>query len=553
MGPASPRSVSIATITATCFKGPAVAATTTNYPPPIVNHEGKVTDNVEWDEELFGADVEVEAEGELGMNKGTEWPEGSEGEEMAEAELTVKGRGSRFKFVASTFSKLPPPAQKLAVGVVGVSGVAGGVGFAGYYKRRRETQERERMEQFKLIMGEEEETTKRSGGAEEEWMDLMGETDSSNTSVSASTSTSSSPPPSTLAEVIPSEPDKKSFISIRSRSKKSSTRETSITALIGSPNTPKTPREDFSGALTSYLTFGAPGRFKDLEASLGTPSSSSFDFPSARSSLIALKASAGMSDPASAEAFASVVNCMIITIVDLAATTLKGKDPSMVVKGCEVVLDFMDHAGKLYEAVAGEAVIEPVVYEGGTGGKKLEQMYKKYVGEKGMMMDEEAQERVDKLQAVLGIKDGKAEGIQQKVMMKKMMKMMKGMKNGGDDPEAMAKMMKEMGMDMDAEGMEGMADMMKGMGGMGGLGGMGGMGDGPPSQEELKESIKMMKELIDNKMVSEEELKQVKAEFRKSMGTDIEELIKMAEEQERSGDLDGDGKELLDLFKQVLD
>ena len=36
------------------------------------------------------------------------------------------------------------------------------------------------------------------------------------------------------------------------------------------------------------------------------------------------------------------------------------------------------------------------------------------------------------------------------------------------------------------------------------------------------------------------------------MGADIEELISAAEEQERSGDLDADGKELLELFKQVL-
>jgi len=236
---------------------------------------------------------------------------------------------------------------------------------------------------------------------------------------------------------------------------------------------------------------------------------------------------------------------MIITIVDLASSTLKEKDDKIVIKGCDIVLDFMDHAGALYDAVAGETAIEPVVYQGSLGSKKLEQMYKKYIGANIMTMDDKQQERNDRLQAVFSIKDSKAQGMVQKIMMKKAMKMMKGMKGKEGDMEGMAEMMKEMGMGDMSEG--DMAEMMKGMGGMGG------MGDGsPPSPEELKESIKMMKELVDNDMVSPEELEQVKKEFRKSMGTDIEELIRMAEEQERSGELDGEGKELLDLFKQVL-
>ena len=70
---------------------------------------------------------------------------------------------------------------------------------------------------------------------------------------------------------------------------------------------------------------------------------------------------------------------------------------------------------------------------------------------------------------------------------------------------------------------------------------------------QLKESIKMMKQLVDGGMVSPSELDQIKKEFRDNMGTDVEDLIKMAEEQKRNGELDKDGEELLDLFKQVLD
>ena len=122
-------------------------------------------------------------------------------------------------------------------------------------------------------------------------------------------------------------------------------------------------------------------------------------------------------------------------------------------------------------------------------------------------------------------------------MMKSLMKMMKGEGNM-EGMEEFSEMMKDLG-GPDFE------NMMKGMTGEDGEAVV-------PSQQEIKDSIKMMKNLIDNDMVSPEELEQVKKEFKNNMGADIEELISAAEEQERSGDLDADGKELLELFKQVL-
>ena len=62
------------------------------------------------------------------------------------------------------------------------------------------------------------------------------------------------------------------------------------------------------------------------------------------------------------------------------------------------MLDFMDHAATLYEAVAGDTVIEPVVYEGSLGRGKCEQMYGKYIGKNIMKMDDKQQERNDRLQ-----------------------------------------------------------------------------------------------------------------------------------------------------------
>ena len=52
-----------------------------------------------------------------------------------------------------------------------------------------------------------------------------------------------------------------------------------------------------------------------------------------------------------AEIFASVVNCMLIDIVDLASSTLK-EDDSVTVDAINVVIDFMNHAASLYDSVA---------------------------------------------------------------------------------------------------------------------------------------------------------------------------------------------------------
>ena len=115
----------------------------------------------------------------------------------------------------------------------------------------------------------------------------------------------------------------------------------------------------------------------------------------------------------------SLTLCSLRWAVDLASSTLKEKDAAIIVKGLDVVLDFMEFAGGLYESVAGDAVIKPVVYQGSLGRGKLEQMYGKYIGNNMMSMDEKATDRADQLQSVFGIKDAKAQGIQQRSMMKR--------------------------------------------------------------------------------------------------------------------------------------
>jgi len=149
--------------------------------------------------------------------------------------------------------------------------------------------------------------------------------------------------------------------------------------------------------------------------------------------------------------------------------------------------------------------------------------------------DDKLTGRLEVLQQVLNIRDTKAEGIAQKLMMKNLMKMMK---DGGEG------------------GAEGMAEMLAALGGGGGgagFPGMGELGEGEDiSPEELKQSVEMMKQLIESGSVSKEELEMVKKQFQEAYGTDISELITAADNDDVSNELGEDGKELLKLFKDVL-
>ena len=265
-----------------------------------------------------------------------------------------------------------------------------------------------------------------------------------------------------------------------------------------------------------------------------------FDLEKAKELLIESRATAGLTDEVSAETFACVVNCMIIDIIDLASSSLgiKEKKDKVTVDALNVVMNFMDHAASLFDAVADGVTITPVTYGGTLGKSKLEQMFAIYASSMMTSFDGSVtQDRVDTLQQVFNISDKKAEGLIQKNMMKNLMNMMK---NGGEGMEGM-------------EGMEGLSEMMAAMGGADGMGipGLGGL-DGDISEEELKQSVAMMKELVDSGSVSKEELDLVRSQFKEAYGSDITDLIKEADKEGASDELGEDGKELLDLFKTIL-
>ena len=339
----------------------------------------------------------------------------------------------------------------------------------------------------------------------------------------------------------------KSIFKKSSKPSRPSSLESLTGSLTSSPST-LSPSESFSRALAISLSFGALGRFPLLESLPDHPSS--FSLSDSRENLSSLRTAAGFPDALAAETFAQVTSCMLTSLIDLASSALLEADKTMTVLALDIVLDFMAHASEIFTAVAGEGTaVSPVVYGGKINRGKLEDMYQAYVEDKGMSSDSE---KVDQLQVVFDIKEAKAQAIQQKGMMASMMNMMKG-EGGGEGMEELQEMMKGM---KDMPGMEGGAGGGKGGAGMDYEKAMKEMKDGKMpemSQKEIKESIKMMKQLIDGGMIGKNEIEQIKDDFKKNMGADVKELLEDAEELQKTGELDEDGTELLELFRTVLD
>lgn len=425
-----------------------------------------------------------------------------------------------------------------AAAVVGVAAVGGG-GFAfKYMKNKAASDEEERQRQFDLIMGNVDESTDSSAPS---FADLDDDPatvpDVDEPSAPAKDVETTSTP-----AAAPPKKKKKGMGSIFSK-KASSGRETNINNLFAEDAL----APDFTLVLAQYLTFGAPGRFPkvvNLPSPKGYTIPETFESENAKKDITKVREDAGLTDVMAAELFATVVNCMIIDIIDLASSTLtmkgdeKEKDKKTV-DALNVVMDFMDHAAGLFDAVADGVAITPVTYEGKLSKAKLEKLFGIYAGSlMSSLMSEDAattQDRVDTLQQVFSIKDKKAEGIAQKIMMKNLMSSMKDGEGGG---------------------MEGLAEMMKGFEGMEGMeGGFPGMGDpnAELSPEDIKQSVSMMKELVESGQITKEEVALVKQQFKEAYGSDIEDLIKEADSGDMEGDLGDEGKELLDLFKKVLD
>jgi len=299
-----------------------------------------------------------------------------------------------------------------------------------------------------------------------------------------------------------------------------------------------TPHKSFAQTLSEVLTLGAPGRFPDV-----SPPQPPNESTQTYKDNLKIKLRDIPIDQ-SADVFANVVNCMLIHIVDLASSTVvntnkknskkKSENDKIVVDGVSVVLDFMDFGAQLYEDLFNDYEISPVTYSGSLSKSKLENLFSTYATAQMTNFDTglaNNQDRIDTLQRVFNIPDKRAEGLLQKTLMNNFMTMMK---DGGGDGDGGA-----------------MAEMMKGLAGDGSSPFPGVAEDGADvNPEDIQQSIKLMKELMESGSISKEEIALVKDQFGEVYGTDINKFLQEAEGEEEN--LDDDGKELLNLFKDVL-
>jgi len=442
------------------------------------------------------------------------------------AAVAVKGERSSALGTATSTKKKGLPIVPAAA----VVGLAGGGGYAFKVTRdKAEAEEEERQRQFKLIMGMDDDAD--AGSALDE-----DAADTTEPLSEAKAPKARVPSPKVEAPKIeePIAVPQKKKRGIKSMFSNKSGRESDLSALVR----PKAKAPDFSSAIARSLNYGAPGRFPAVDA-MGTLMEGEFDLERGNDILAEEMSASGLSEQDAAEAFATVVNCMIVDIVDLASSTLKEKKEKITADAINVVMDFMDHAAGLFEPFLVEGVkINPVTYGGDLGRNKLENLFSTYASAV-MSAEGVTQDRIDMLQELFEINDKKAEGLVQKKMMANMMKMMK-------DPEAM----KDMGM---GEGMEEMMAAMGGMEGMEGMEGLGAMGeDGEIDPAEIKESVKLMKGLVESGGVSKEEMDVVKSQFKEQYGMDIKEIIDSADSAEVREQLGENGEELIEMFKAIL-
>eukprot|EP00579_Thalassiosira_antarctica_P005119 CAMPEP_0201884950 /NCGR_PEP_ID=MMETSP0902-20130614/17641_1 /ASSEMBLY_ACC=CAM_ASM_000551 /TAXON_ID=420261 /ORGANISM="Thalassiosira antarctica, Strain CCMP982" /LENGTH=919 /DNA_ID=CAMNT_0048413971 /DNA_START=32 /DNA_END=2791 /DNA_ORIENTATION=- len=462
------------------------------------------------------------------------------------APTTAATSGSKANEIITQIKTAATPRNAATV-LIGAGAAVYGVN---YYRDNNGAAQSERERQLKLILGadeddEEEDDEEDDDDEFDDYEQFTKQTSpeppqSKPKSDDTPKAAAPKPTPPTPAEAAPkAKPKRLGIFSKRN----ANLRETDLNAMVK----PNAQAPEFAALLAKILTFGAPGRFPGV-ASWGSMPFDDFDLDNAKSLLTESRGAAELTDEQSAEIFASVVNCMIIDIVDLASSTLKVKknedeDDKITVDAINVVMDFMDHAASLFDAVAEDVTIKPVTYGGKLRKKDLEQMFSVY-SSSSMMGGEATQDRIDTLQLVFAITDKKAEGLMQKHMMKTMMNLMK---DGGKGMEGMP-------------GMEGMEEMMAAMGGGGpggmpgmeGMPGMPGMDGGEMSPEDLKQTLGMMKELMDSGQVSDEELVEVRKQFKEMYGSDISDLIKKASDEGAEAGMTDDEKELTDLFKQIL-
>jgi len=344
--------------------------------------------------------------------------------------------------------------------------------------------------------------------------------------------------PSPVEETISS--NKRRRLGITSMfSKKKNNRETELNNLLNADAT----APEVAKLLSKLLTYGAPGRFPQVNALSGDMLfEEGFEQDMAKELLEVAAKEACLSREEGAELFANVVNCMLIDIIDLSSSSLQEKS-DLTYDAINIVINFMNHAASLYDAVAEGVEITSVTYSGTLPKSKLEAMYGTYVFACMTKMPDDMSDRIEMLRDVFSIAEKKSEGVIMKTVQKSMMEMMKTEEGRENIQEMTSKM---------TGGMEG-TEALAGMGDMfGGGGGGGGGGGEEPDMEQVKEMLRMLKKMKDDGNIGPKEFATVRDEFKNMVGSNIEDILKEAESG-ADGDIPPEDKELFDLVKSLFE
>ena len=283
--------------------------------------------------------------------------------ERSSSNVAEESNDVNESYTETSVSKPPAPLPQSSAAIkkskmlsivpaVAVIGAVSGGGYAfKLMKEKAASDEEERQRQFNLLMGLDDESTN-SASSMPSFPILDDDPSTVPDSPFPSPPEETPPSPSTTTTI----PRKKKGIGAIFSKKSASARETDISNLLSSdaiaPN--------FVLTLSKILTFGAPGRFPDI---INLPDPSGFSTPEtlvledAKAAISKCQEDEGLTGVLAVELFASVVNCMIIDIIDMASTTLtlKGDEKEKekkTVDALNVVLDFMDHAASLFDAIA---------------------------------------------------------------------------------------------------------------------------------------------------------------------------------------------------------
>ena len=270
------------------------------------------------------------------------------------------GTGTAAEAAGKDVSSQESPGGTKIIPVSAFIAVAGGGGFA--FKRMQDKAaeaEMERQRQFKLIMGDGAPSSSPATSGPSVLDDLDSDVLDAETA-DEDDPLSLSVPPLEVEETVgttkdvpapkpeaptPAEEPKKRRMGLKMFSKKSAnTRETNLDKLIGQAGS----APELATTIAKVFTYGAPGRFPKVESLPGGLPMASYDADAAKTLLLSAKEAASYSAEEYVELFASVMNCMLIDIVDLASSSLKEND-KITFEAINVVVDFMNHASLLFD------------------------------------------------------------------------------------------------------------------------------------------------------------------------------------------------------------